>query len=427
MACLADTDGDCADATDVQRPGRLAAFTAAGTLLPWAPRLTDDANDIAFADDAIYAVGHFSCIGGIDDICGNDSEEQVRLHAAAFDAVTGTLLPWNPGASVGLGSPASSAVDTVVPDLERGHVLLAGNFTCLQTAMPADADCSDAGEVARRGVASVDPATGAAQAWGPGSITGLPASPGEQVPARNLALTADRQNVLFSGAPATLEGQGRELLGSLAADSGAAAGWNPGGVGPVFGLATAPGVAIAHGSFEVAGGSVREGLALFGSYIDTSVAVPISGRDTTRPVISKLSIGRRFRLGKGLVKAAAKKPKVPVGTTVRFTLSEAATVRLTVGRKLAGRRSGKRCVAPTKKRRKAKRCTRTVAVKGSASVAGRAGANRVAFAGRLSKKIVLKPGEYLLSAVATDVAGNRSVARTAKFTLVKTPKAKKRS
>ncbi len=430
--CFGTTDSDCDDPTDVQRPGGLAAVSPAGTLLPWAPFVNDDVNDIAVAGGAVYAVGRFLCAGGTDATCGNEPAlEQQRVRGAAFDAGSAALLPWSPAASVGTSLPQSSSVDSVVPDLQRGRVLIAGNFTCLQTST-VDNDCADPGEVVRRSVAGVDPSTGAAQAWGPGSITGLPNTPGEQAPVRQVALTAGTDTVLFAGAVATLEGQGRELMGSLSADSGAGSGWNPGGVGTTYGLTTAPGVAIAHGGFDVAGGSVREGLALFGSHVPPEV-IPISapgtGLDTTRPVITGLKVGRRFRLGRGLVKAAAKKKqkaKVPAGTTVRFILSEQASVRFTVTRKLAGRRSGKRCVAPSKARRKARRCVRTVAVKGSATVAGRAGANRVAFTGRLSRKVTLKPGSYVLGVAATDAAGNRSRTRSAPFTLAPTPRKKRR-
>jgi hypothetical protein len=49
----------------------------------------------------------------------------------------------------------------------------------------------------------------------------------------------------------------------------------------------------------------------------------------------------------------------------------------------------------------------------------RKGANRVRFAGRLSRKARLAPGAYRLTAVATDSAGTRSKARTARFKVVK--------
>src|SRR3954453_10306467 len=62
----------------------------------------------------------------------------------------------------------------------------------------------------------------------------------------------------------------------------------------------------------------------------------------------------------GLSVAPSAKRKVPIGTKVRFTVNSATTVRFTIERAAAGRRAGKRCVKPTKKNRKARKCTRYV-------------------------------------------------------------------
>ena len=70
----------------------------------------------------------------------------------------------------------------------------------------------------------------------------------------------------------------------------------------------------------------------------------------------------------------------PKGTTFRYRLSEAATVKIVISQQLPGRRSGRRCVAPTKKLAKARRCNRLL-VKGTLTRTSRLGANRVAFSG----------------------------------------------
>jgi len=97
------------------------------------------------------------------------------------------------------------------------------------------------------------------------------------------------------------------------------------------------------------------------------------------------------------------------GATVRYTLSEPATVRLRVEQLLPGRKTGKgrgvRCVAPTARNRKAPRCTRTVSLRASFTTSGRAGANTFVFTGRLAGK-KLAAGSYVL--IATPSASGMS-------------------
>jgi hypothetical protein len=98
-----------------------------------------------------------------------------------------------------------------------------------------------------------------------------------------------------------------------------------------------------------------------------------------------------------------------VGTTVGYTLNEAASVKFTIKRRAKGRRvkRGKRkvCVKPTRKNRKKHRCTRLVKVKGSFTLNGAAGQNSFHFTGRLGGK-KLPPGRYRL--VATPSAGGKA-------------------
>jgi hypothetical protein len=135
--------------------------------------------------------------------------------------------------------------------------------------------------------------------------------------------------------------------------------------------------------------------------------------DRVRPVLAHLWLSPwRFRSASRGASVA-----VATGTTVRFRLSEAATVRLRAERPRSGRRRGGKCVAPRRARPTAKRCTRFVAVKGRATATGKAGANRLRFRGRLGGRR-LAPGRYRLVVTAIDPAGNRSRAKRAGFTVV---------
>ena len=77
---------------------------------------------------------------------------------------------------------------------------------------------------------------------------------------------------------------------------------------------------------------------------------------------------------------------------------------------------GGRCVKPVRRLRHAARCTR-LRTTGTLERAARAGANRVAFSGRIRTK-QLKPGRYRLTAVASDAAGNWSAPRSRAFRIV---------
>jgi hypothetical protein len=96
------------------------------------------------------------------------------------------------------------------------------------------------------------------------------------------------------------------------------------------------------------------------------------------------------------------------GSTLRFTLSQAASVTMTVVARRSGRRRRGACVARTT------RCTRLVPL-GTIKVTGRAGANRISFSGRLKGR-ALHPGSYILRLVAA-ANGKSSRTEMANFTI----------
>lgn len=138
---------------------------------------------------------------------------------------------------------------------------------------------------------------------------------------------------------------------------------------------------------------------------------------STIPKLSGLSVSpSKFKVGKSSTALIAKK-KTPTGTTFKFTLDKPATVFLDIRQKQAGKKSGKKCVKPTKKLRKKKNCTRTVS-KGTLRRLGVTGANSVKFSGRLNKT-KLKPGKYEVWTTAFASAdGPSSVVQKKSFTVV---------
>jgi hypothetical protein len=84
---------------------------------------------------------------------------------------------------------------------------------------------------------------------------------------------------------------------------------------------------------------------------------------------------------------------------------------------VAGRKVGKKCVAPSRKNRRRHHCTRTVTA-GKLTFAGHAGTNKVFFDGVISKHAKLKPGSYSLHLTAS-AAGGHSATSTLHFTIVR--------
>ena len=84
-----------------------------------------------------------------------------------------------------------------------------------------------------------------------------------------------------------------------------------------------------------------------------------------------------------------------VGTTVRYTLSEPATVQFKVQRIVRRRKQ-------------------PIPVGGSFEHAGGKDSNTLRFTGRIADR-KLRPGSYRLIAVPTDAAGNRGAAKSVRF------------
>lgn len=133
----------------------------------------------------------------------------------------------------------------------------------------------------------------------------------------------------------------------------------------------------------------------------------------TPPVVSELrQSNARWRT------AAAGRGRVrpPVGTTFRFRLDRAAEARLAFEQLVAGRRVNGHCAKTTRANRAKPRCDRTTA-RGTLTVAGRAGANAVAFRGSVGRR-TLTPGRYRLRVTAA-AGGRRSAAKTLVFTIAR--------
>jgi PKD domain len=158
------------------------------------------------------------------------------------------------------------------------------------------------------------------------------------------------------------------------------------------------------------GASVQHAFTTAGIHVATVTVTDASGMTATKTVAVGATAGPVAAVS--ALKLAPKKFKSKKGTSVSFALNVAAPVKFTVDRAVTGRKVKGKCVKPTKKNKKAKRCTRHLVVKGSFTRNGVAGANTFHWNARLEGK-ALKPGSYRL--IATTGTGLTTKVRRASF------------
>ena len=142
--------------------------------------------------------------------------------------------------------------------------------------------------------------------------------------------------------------------------------------------------------------------------------VPITPPDITGPVLTRPAITAFGAHPRSFRRRLRGRPATGTTTSLTFSLSEAATVRMVFERSSAGRIAKGRCVRPRSKPRGA-RCTRWTAT-GTLSHSGVAGPNVIPFSG-LVKDRRLTPGSYRVTLTATNVAGATSSSVVATFTI----------
>lgn len=131
---------------------------------------------------------------------------------------------------------------------------------------------------------------------------------------------------------------------------------------------------------------------------------------TLRSLSVKPGTFRAVNVGEAIFSRAGK--RAPVGGTVEYGLSGAASPTFTVERVVKGRRAGSRCVKQTAANATKKRCPYFKPVKGGFTHPGAAGSNEFMFSGRISGR-ALKPGPYRLlgSAGGTSKTARFKIAR----------------
>jgi hypothetical protein len=138
--------------------------------------------------------------------------------------------------------------------------------------------------------------------------------------------------------------------------------------------------------------------------------VPVAVGAGFLPAVQRFTLTRTvFRVAAFATPVAA--AAIPRGTVFRYVLNGSATVRITIARRLPGRKAGKRCVAPRKRNANARRCARFVR-RGTLRRHGVRGPNTVRFSGRIRRR-ALAPGRYR----ATISTGGKALPRRVSFTI----------
>jgi hypothetical protein len=359
--------------------------------------------------DTVYLAGDFQHVQG----------GTPRNHVAAFDAGTGALTPFDPNVDNPTSSLAADDTDLF---------LAGGSVTSVSG-------------VARQTLASVDFGTGLASSWAPtlpgpatAGVIGLSRDGGVVVGGYALAigseggyLAAFALQPAAPAAPQATAGVGQASVSFAAPPNGGSpitaytVTASPGGqaasgsTNPITVTGLTPGTTytLTVNAFNAAG----EGVASPPSNPVTPTALPATGSRPGGAALLRASAfkvtHKRFAVAKG---RTALKAKAIRGTAFTFRLSAKAATRIAIARQLAGRKKGKRCVAPRKRLRR--RCTRSKLMGTLIRTRTKAGANKVPFSGRMGER-ALRRGTYKATLVATDAAGNRSKPLSLVFTVVR--------
>ncbi len=324
-----------------------------------------------------------------------------KIYAAAeeFDPATAS---WKVVAPMAV--PRSGPTATVLPG---GTVLVTGGLDEISPVGP-------------------DPGLASTEAFDPATGTWTPRSPMEQARGRHTASLLPDGRVLVAGGSVC---DTQDCIGSggsgycCAADTAeiydpAAGSWTF--TEPVLTATEHAASVLPDGSVLISGGNFEPVFTheLASAEVYGNLPPPTTTAAPPTPPVLRLSnlrqTRRRWREAGTSASAAHRRPRAPLGTVFSFELNEPARVTLTFKRAGKGPRQASSC-APGDRRSRRSRCRPRT--RGTLAVTGKAGVNRVPFAGVLEKGSRLAPGSYSVAGLAV-AAGARSAAAGVPFRIV---------
>ncbi len=226
-----------------------AVDAATGSLLPWDPNADDHVHvlqDISPTGDGslLYAGGSFHSIGGL-----------LRHHLAAFDMTTGAALPWAPATD-----------DPVLTMVDSGDTLYIGG------------QLNNVNGVARSKAAAVSLSTGELLGWDPGASVIV------------RTLVKDRNVMYIGGDFVTMGGEARLRIAAVDAQNAALLPFDPEAGSPVHCVLPHQGTVYIGGAFEMMGGQQRAHFAAVDSATATLLPWNPGGSSTVRSMLMHDSV-----------------------------------------------------------------------------------------------------------------------------------------
>ena len=218
--------GNFSKAGGLQR-NYLAAFDAeTGEVTNWNPGASTSIIDLKISPDGkiIYAGGKFTSIG-----------DSSRNNLAAIDAQTGKITGWNPGPNHSINSFDLSKDGKII--------YLAGNYSTI-------------GDSSRRGLAAVNTETGEVLKWNPNPT-------GEAlIEIYSVELSGDGNTVYTGGIFYKIGGADRKFLAALDAVTGKSLIWDPEPNRLVYNTLNDSNIVYVYGTFDKMGGEDRTAVAV---------------------------------------------------------------------------------------------------------------------------------------------------------------------
>ena len=212
------------------RSGLASLNLSNGLALDWNPIVTAikgrtaTVNTVSLNANTVFIGGEFYSIGAVS-----------RNNAAAIDAVTGQILPWNPN--------TNAIVRAIAAD--NSAVYLGGDFTTVNSS------------VSKNRIAQVHPITGIATGWNPGSDNIVN------------ALVLKNGLLYVGGNFGTIGGASRSKVAVLSALTGTASSINPNVNGVVNALSLSGDTLYIGGEFTSVGGQSRNRIAAYKTSTNT--------------------------------------------------------------------------------------------------------------------------------------------------------------